>query len=288
MSFPHITNKTAVVTGCSTGIGLATAELLKAHGWRVAATARKPSDVDMLSAKGFEGIPMDVADPESVEHAVGKLLQVFDGQIGALVNNAGFGQVGAVEDLSRELLRYQFEVNVVGMQDVTNRLIPAMRRQGAGRIVNISSVLGRVSLPFMGAYSASKFAMEALSDALRVELRGTGIAVSLVEPGPIATAFRENAASRAKQTLDPSETKHADYYHKEIKRREMQNLNPDPFTLGPDAVAKKVLHAITSPRPKTRYKVTIPAYGGALLARFAPDQVIDWIMARQASKSSRT
>jgi len=284
MKFPLIENRTVVVTGCSTGIGLATAELLKARGWRVAATARKPADVESLAGQGFEAVQLDISNEASVAAAAAHVLEVFDGKVGAVVNNAGFGQMGAVEDLSRDVLRYQFEVNVIGLQDLTNRLIPSMRREGRGRIVNISSVLGRVSLPFMGAYSATKFALEALSDAMRVELRGTGIGVCLVEPGPIASAFRENAAGRAKSTLEPENTQHRDYYQKEMKRREMQNQNPDPFTLGPEAVAKKILHAVTSPHPKSRYKVTLPAYGGAMLARLAPDWLLDRIMAKQSSK----
>ncbi|HMP88858.1 MAG TPA: SDR family NAD(P)-dependent oxidoreductase [Kiritimatiellia bacterium] len=287
MAYPEIKVKNVIVTGCSTGIGLSAARMLKHRGWRVAATARKAEDLEMLGKEGFSPIELDISNPESTATAAQKILEMFDGKVGGLVNNAGFGQVGALEDLSRDLLRYQFDVNVIGMQDITNRLLPAMRRQGYGRVVNISSVLGRVSLPFMGAYSATKFAMEGLSNALRVELRNTGIGVSLIEPGPIATAFRENAASRAKTTLDPASVVHLDYYEKEIKRREMQNLSPDPFTQGPEAVAKRIIHALESRRPKTRYKVTIPAYAGAMMARFFPDFLIDWVMARQASKSAK-
>jgi len=281
MKYPDIAIKTAVVTGCSTGIGLATARLLKSNGWRVAATARKPEDVSRLRGEGLETFLLDVSDAASVDQVSPQLIEHFRGQIGVLVNNAGFGQVGAMEDLSRAALEYQFAVNVVGLQDLTNRIIPVMRRQGFGRIVNISSVLGRVSLPFMGAYSASKYAVEAISDAMRVELAGSGIAVVLVEPGPIATAFRDNVAHRGKATLDPASVQHADYYQREIKRRAEQNLHPDPFTLPPEAVARKIRHAVESSRPKTRYKVTVPAYLGAFMARFAPDWAIDAMMARQ-------
>lgn len=281
MTFPDVKNRTAVVTGCSTGIGLATARLLKSNGWRVAATARKPEDVSRLRGEGLDAFLLDVADAASVDLASQQLLEHFRGQIGVLVNNAGFGQVGAMEDLSRAALEYQFAVNVIGLQDLTNRIIPVMRRQGFGRIVNISSVLGRVSLPFMGAYSASKYAIEAMSDAMRVELAGSGIAVVLVEPGPIATAFRENVANRGQATLDPGAVHHGDYYRREIKRRAEQNLRPDPFTQPPEAVAKKIRHAAESRHPKRRYKVTVPAYLGALMARFAPDWMIDAMMARQ-------
>ena len=281
MKFPPVNDLTAVVTGCSTGIGLATARLLRDRGWRVVATARRPADLERLRGEGFEPVDLDVADAASVERAARQILDLFGGRIGALINNAGFGQVGAMEDLSREAITHQFAVNVVGLQDLTNRLIPAMRRQGFGRIVNISSVLGRVSLPFMGVYSASKYAVEAISDAMRVELAGSGIAVVLVEPGPIATAFRENVASRGQVTLDPESVQHADYYARELKRRAEQNHRPDPFTLPPEAVAEKIRHAVESPRPKTRYKVTVAAYAGALMARLAPDWLIDAMMARQ-------
>jgi short-subunit dehydrogenase len=281
MKFSPVNDLTAVVTGCSTGIGLATARLLRDRGWRVAATARRPADLERLRGEGFEPVDLDVADAASVERAARQILDLFGGRIGALINNAGFGQVGAMEDLSREAITHQFAVNVVGLQDLTNRLIPAMRRQGFGRIVNISSVLGRVSLPFMGVYSASKYAVEAISDAMRVELAGSGIAVVLVEPGPIATAFRENVASRGQATLDPESVQHADYYARELKRRGEQNHRPDLFTLPPEAVAEKIRHAVESPHPKTRYKVTVAAYAGALMARLAPDWLIDAMMARQ-------
>ncbi len=281
MRFPEVSVKYAVVTGCSTGIGLATARLLAANGWKVAATVRKQTDLERLSKEPFTTFLLDVADASSVASTSAAMLDHFGGQVGALVNNAGFGQVGAMEDLSREAIAYQFDVNVVGLQDLTNRILPAMRRQGYGRVVNISSVLGRVALPFMGVYSASKFAVEAMSDAMRVELAGTGIAMIIVEPGPIATAFRENVAVRGKETLIPDSVQHSEYYRSELKRRAEQNHNPDPFTKAPEAVAKKILHAVTSRRPRRRYKVTLPAYLGVLMARFAPYALIDTMMARQ-------
>lgn len=284
MNVPALESKNVVITGCSTGIGAATARLLKDRGWNVAATARKPDDVSNLHAQGFHAIGMDIADESSVTGAVRSVLDIFDGRIGAVVNNAGFGQSGAVEDLTRDVLRYQFEVNLIGMQDFTNRFIPVMRRQGWGRIINISSVLGRISLPFMGSYAATKFAMEALSDALRVELHGSGIAVSLIEPGPISSAFRQNAADRARATLNFDSGAHADFYKFEVKRRESQNARPDIFTLPPEAVAKKIIKALDTNRPKARYRVTLPAYGGEIIRRLAPHSLIDKVMTRRAVK----
>lgn len=282
MTFPPVNVKTVVITGCSSGIGASAAHLLRERGWEVATTARKPEDLQRLANDGFHAVMLDTAQAESVAGAAGEISRLFRKGVGALVNNAGFGQVGAVEDLTREVLDYQFQVNVIGMQDLTNRLIPGMRNQGFGRIVNISSVLGRVSLPFMGCYAASKFAMEALSDAMRVELRRNGIAVSLVEPGPIVTNFRRNASSRGKTTLAGDHVAHRAYYDKELERRTSQNFKPEPFALGPEAVAEKILHAVTSARPKARYKVTLPAYAGALIARAAPTWLHDRIMARRA------
>ncbi len=283
MKFPSVTTKTAVITGCSTGIGLATAELFRQRGWRVIPTARKPQDLEMLSGRGFEPVELDIADAASTENAARMIRErLGDDGIGVLVNNAGFGQVGAMEDLSREMLTYQFEVNVIGMQHLTNLLLPEMRRQGFGRIINISSVLGRVSLPFLGIYSASKFAMEAMSDAMRVELRGSGIAVSIIEPGPITTAFGENAAARAMATLEARDTPHRAHYEREIKRREVTSLKKAPFALPPEAVARKILHAAESARPCRRYCVTFPAYVGSLMARFVPAALLDAIMSRQA------
>ncbi|HMO49892.1 MAG TPA: SDR family NAD(P)-dependent oxidoreductase [Kiritimatiellia bacterium] len=284
MKYP-VPGKTVVVTGCSTGIGRAAAALLKDQGWQVVATARKDGDLESLSAEGFFAVKLDTADAGSVARAADEILDRLGGTVGVVVNNAGFGQVGAIEDLSRELLDYQFQVNVIGMQDFTNRLLPAMRRQGYGRIINISSVLGQVSLPYLGVYSASKFAMEALSDALRVELRGTGIAVSLVEPGPIATAFGENAAGRAEATLNADRTAHRAYYEAELRQRKMSGIRPARFTLGPEAVARKILHAASSPRPRIRYPVTLPAYLGLIVRRFAPARVIDAIMAKKVTRT---
>jgi len=281
MKFPALESKNVVITGCSTGIGAAAARLLKDRGWNVVATARKSDDLKTLEEQGFHAVKLDIADEASVTEAVQSIMTVFKGRVGAIVNNAGFGQSGAVEDLTREVLRYQFEVNLIGMQDFTNRFIPVMRQQGWGRIINISSVLGRISLPFMGSYAATKFAMEALSDALRVELHGSGIAVSLIEPGPISSAFRKNAADRARATLKFDKGAHADFYQHEVKRRDMQNSKPDFFTLPPEAVAEKIFKALNTQSPGIRYRVTLPAYSGEFVRRFLPHRLIDWVMIRQ-------
>lgn len=281
MKRPLVQEKKALVTGCSSGIGLATARLLRERGWQVLPTARKPEDLEMLRAEGFTPLRLDVSEEPSVTAAAGEALRLFGGRIGALVNNAGFGQAGAVEDLTRATLEYQMGVNFIGAHDLATRFIPAMRRQGWGRIVNVSSVLGRVVLPFYGSYSASKFAMEALTDAMRIELRRSGIGVSLIEPGPIQTEFRANAAERAQSTMLGAGRVFEKYYEGEIRRRIAQQEKPHPFTAPPVAVARKILHALESASPGRRYCVTLPAYLGGLAARFAPPALVDWISARK-------
>lgn len=281
MKVAPVSVKTAVVTGCSTGIGLATAHALRERGWRVITTARKSSDLEKLRADGFEAVALDLADEASVDAAADDLLVRLPEGLGALVNNAGFGQVGAIEELTRALMTYQFQVNVIGLQHFTNRLLPLMRARSAGRIVNISSVLGRVTLPYLGIYSASKYALESVSDALRMELRSSGIGVSIIEPGPITTSFGDNAARRAQGTLAPASPHHRAFYEREIQRRAEPSQRHDPFALPPEAVARKILHAVESDRPRRRYQVTLAAHGGALLARLAPAAFIDWIMAHR-------
>lgn len=285
MKLPIVQNKSVLITGCSTGIGAAAALLLKARGWAVIPTARKDSDLDRLRDEGFDPLALDVSDADSVARVAETVLQRTGGQLGALVNNAGFGQSGALEDLDRAHLRYQFEVNVFGLQDLTNRFIPHFRQQGYGRIVHISSVVGRVSLPFLGCYSASKFAVEALADAQRVELHGSGVGVLLIEPGPIITEFRRTAAKRAQETLTDATSPNADFYQKEIQRRVKQQKKVNWINKSPDAVAAKVIHALESPRPRRRYPVTIPAYVGAFMRRYAPDALLDYALSRKLPKS---
>ena len=275
MRFPLVEPRNVIVTGCSTGIGAATAVRLRDRGWNVMPTARKDADLERLAADGFRPLRLDVADSASVHGAAAEALAHFDGRPGAVVNNAGYGQSGAVEDMSREAMRRQFEVNVFGMQEFTNHFIPAFRNQSYGRIVNISSVLGLVSLPMIGLYSASKFAMEALSDALRIEVKDAGVAVSLVEPGPIETAFGANSVAQAERALPLEEGRFADLYRREIRERKAGERRLRPFTLPPDAVAAKIQHALESTRPRRRYRVTLQAYGGAILRRAAPDAILD-------------
>ena len=192
--------RSILITGCSTGIGLAAARTLKARGWRVLATARKPADLERLGRDdGLEALPLEMSDPASVSACALEALKRTGGRLDALYNNAAFGSVGAMEDVSGDLLRHHLEVNVVAAHALTRQIIPAMRAQGHGRIVMCSSVLGFVSGPYRGAYCASKFALEALSDALRQELAPAGIHVSILEPGPIESQFLSTALANFRQ-----------------------------------------------------------------------------------------
>lgn len=186
-------DRSILITGASSGIGLASATLLKSRGWRVLATVRRPEDLAKLEALGCEALPLELADPASIASCATAALDRTDGRLFALFNNAAYGQPGAVEDLTVDVLKAQFEVNLFAWHDLTRRILPAMRKTGRGRIVQCSSVLGFISPPYRGAYNASKHALEALSDAMRFELQGSGVTVSIIEPGPIATQFVPNA-----------------------------------------------------------------------------------------------
>jgi short-subunit dehydrogenase len=272
----------AAITGCSSGIGKATAVMLRDKGWTVIPTARNEEDLEELRSSGFEPVRLEIADSQSVQDAATRILEICDGKLGGLVNNAGYGQPGAIEDLSRESIRKQFEVNVIGMQELTNRFIPVFRGQGYGRIVNVSSVLGRIVMPFNGIYCASKFAMEAISDALRTELNDSGIAVSLVEPGPIRSAFKKNATAVASRTLNSVTGHYGELYRQALSQPLQAPRKFWTAALSSEAVALKIVHALESSRPRRRYRVTILAHAGEFIHRFCPDALADWVRFRSA------
>jgi NAD(P)-dependent dehydrogenase (short-subunit alcohol dehydrogenase family) len=256
--------KTVLITGCSSGIGYATAIELKNRGHKVIASARKADDVARLQQEGFIAIQLDLADSSSIQKGVIKALELTDHKIDVLFNNAAFGQPGAVEDLSREVLRFQFETNLFGTHELTNLLIPLMRKQGHGRIIYNSSVLGLVAMTYRGAYNASKFALEGLADTLRLELYGSNISVSLIEPGPILY----------KKNLTIADSFHKDTY-KAMEERLQKEGAAVPFTLPAKAVSDKVIHAVESKCPKTHYYVTFPTYLFAFLKRILPTSWLD-------------
>lgn len=278
-------DRAILITGCSSGIGHCAAHGLQARGWRVFATVRQPADVARLRAEGLESLPLDVCDATSIQSAVAEVLAQTGGRLDALFNNAGYGQPGAVEDISRAALREQFETNVLGALELTNRIIPVMRRQGNGRIIYNSSVLGLVAFPYRGAYVASKFALEGLADTLRLELAGTGIQVCLIEPGPILSRFRDNAHAAYQRHIHAENSPHREKYAA-MEARLRKKGPAAPFTLPPEAVLKRVIHALESPRPRTRYPVTAPAYLFSVLRRCLPTRMLDVIL-RQAGGEGR-
>ena len=269
--------KTILITGCSSGIGYTTALELKKRGHHVIASARKPEDVARLTREGFTAIQLDLADSASIQLAVKVAIDLSNGKIDAIFNNGAFGQPGAVEDLSRDVLRQQFETNFFGTHELTNLLIPLMRRQGHGRIIYNSSVLGLVAMTYRGAYNASKYALEGLADTLRLELHGTNIHISLIEPGPILSDFRKNAYFLYKKHINPTQSFHKHAYDGMEQR--LQKEGPAaPFTLPATAVAEKVIHALEARRPKIRYYVTFPTYLFAFLKRILPMSWLDSLL----------
>jgi NAD(P)-dependent dehydrogenase (short-subunit alcohol dehydrogenase family) len=277
--------KSVLITGCSTGIGRCLALGLHARGYRVFATVKQEQDVAALRAAGLESLVLDLRSPDSIRAAVDDVLARSGGRLYALINNGAYGQPGAVEDLSRATLRLQFETNVFGTQELTNRVLPAMRAQNQGRIIQISSLLGIVCLAYRGAYNASKFALEALSDTLRLELRGTGIHIALVEPGPITSRFRDNAYHAYRASIDKEHSAHRAYYERVEKR--LGGTRPLPFTLPPEAVLEKVIHALEARRPKLRYPVTFPSRLFTWLRRLLPGRLLDRVLAAVSNSGQR-
>lgn len=273
--------QTILITGCSSGIGLCAAETLHNRGYRVFATVRKQNDAEPLKAKGIETIIMDVDNSESIQHGLNEVLAKTGGTLDALFNNSGFAIPGAVEDLTRDMMRAQFETNVFGAIELTNLVIPIMRKQGHGRIMMNTSMLGIVAFPFRGAYSASKFALEGFSSALRQELHGTPIFVSIIAPGPIKTHFRNNALKSYHETLKDKPSIHSDTY-KKLTHNFNQPISKGEasVTLNPDAVVKKLIHALESKKPKARYIITVPAHVFIFLRRILSDRALDWVTAR--------
>lgn len=271
--------RSILVTGCSSGIGATSARVLKQRGWRVFAAARRAEDIEHLREDfGDDAVRLDLADPVSIAEGVDQVLSRAGGRVDALFNNAAYGQPGAIEDISVDVLRRQFEVNVFGTHDLTRRLLPAMVAAGEGRIVQCSSVLGLVAAPFRGAYSASKFALEALSDAMRLELAGTGVHVSIIEPGPIRTRFVDNAVAAARANVDIEASRHHARYAAMLAA--LERGGRQTFKLEPEAVASKLVHAVESARPKRRYYVTLPTYMAVAAKRVVPTAMLDWLAAR--------
>ncbi|HOZ34737.1 MAG TPA: SDR family NAD(P)-dependent oxidoreductase [Tabrizicola sp.] len=275
-----MTVRSILITGCSSGIGLDAARTLRARGWRVFATCRQEVDCDRLRGEGLESFRLDYADEASIADAVTEVVARTGGTLDALYNNGAFACPGAVEDLPRGALRAIFETNLFGYHDLTRRVIPLMRAQGHGRIINCSSVLGLVGMTWRGAYVATKFAMEGLTDVMRIEMRGTGIDIILIEPGPITTRIRENAIPHFEKWVDWQASARSDQYKTLRGRLYGVKAKKDAFELGPEAVTAKLVHALEAKRPKARYYVTTPTYLMGALRRVLPTRALDWLIAR--------
>lgn len=272
--------RTILVTGCSSGIGYDAAHGLKRAGWRVFATCRSEVDCERLRGEGLESFPLDYADEASIEAAVAETLRRTGGTLDALFNNGAFGCPGATEDLPRGALREIFETNLFGVHDLTRRIIPVMRAQGHGRIVNCSSVLGLVGIRWRGAYVATKFALEGLTDVLRLEMRDTAIRVVLIVPGPITSKIRVNSIPHFERWVDWRQSPRRPQYEATLLKRLYEKRGPDPFELPPAAVTDKLIRALEARAPRTRYYVTKPAYFTAFMRRFLPTALIDHLVAR--------
>ncbi|MFQ2291432.1 SDR family oxidoreductase [Aeromonas enteropelogenes] len=270
-----------LITGCSSGIGLAAAKALGEHGFTVIASARKAEDVTRLQQAGLLAVQLDLADPASIEQGAGAALALAGGRLYGLFNNGAYGQPGALEDLPTEALREQFETNLFGWHHLIRQVLPAMLAAREGRIVQNSSVLGLVAMKYRGAYNASKFALEGYSDTLRLELAGSGVHISLIEPGPIDTRFRANAHAAFLRHIEPAQSRHQVAYQQTLSRLEREG-GARGFTLPSEACIPPLLHALTSKRPRHRYPVTFPTRLFAILRRLLPSRWLDRLLAKSA------
>ena len=273
-------SKTVLITGCSSGIGLSAATYLKKHGFRVISSVRNSNDMNILSDLDIECIHLDLSNENSIDIAV-EYIHEHAPDLYGLVNNGAYGQPGAVEDLSRATLEEQFQTNVFGTHSLTQKLLPILRSNNTGRIVQISSILGFVGAPMRGAYNASKFAFEGLSDTLRVELSDTNIKVAIIQPGPIESQFRPNAYKAFAKNIDSKNSVHAELYAKVYDR--LHRKENARFTLPSEVVAKKIHHALTAKTPKIRYWITVPTIVMGVLTRLLPRRLLDKLIKNQST-----
>lgn len=272
--------KTILITGCSSGIGLDAARGMRDRGWRVFASCRQQRDCDRMRAEGFESPRIDYTDPASIESGLAEVLAATGGTLDALFNNGAHGLPGAVEDLPTDALRTIFEANFFGWHELTRQVIPVMRKQGHGRIVQNSSILGFVSFPWRGAYVATKYALEGLTDTLRVELQGSGIHMVLIEPGPVTSKIREKSIPYFERFIDWKSSPLRELYETRLLKRLYKSSGPDRFELPASAVTAKLVHACEARRPRPRYYVTTPTHIAGVLRRILSTRAIDRILVR--------
>ncbi|WP_282183014.1 SDR family NAD(P)-dependent oxidoreductase [Aliiroseovarius marinus] len=270
-----MTQKSILITGCSSGIGYDAAHTLAKRGWRVFATCRKEEDCERLRNEGLESLRLDHADEASMDAAVAEVLSRTGGTLDALFNNGAYAIPGAVEDLPTDALRTIFETNFFGYHHLTRLLLPVMRKQGHGRVIHNSSVLGFAAMPWRGAYVSTKFALEGLMDTLRLEMRGMPIDIILIEPGPVTTKIRQNAQPHFERWIDWENSPRRNLYAKLRERLYDDSGELDRFELPPSAVTKKLIHALEHPKPKPRYYVTTATYIAGIGRRLLSTRVGD-------------
>lgn len=273
--------KSILITGCSTGIGYVCAHALQLRGYQVVASCRKPQDVERLQAEGLTCIQLDLADSESISKGVAQTLALTNGKLDALFNNGAYGQPGALEDLPTDGLREQFETNFFGWHQLVSEILPTMRQQGYGRIVQNSSILGFAAMKYRGAYNASKFAIEGWSDTIRLELMDTDIHISLIEPGPIETQFRANALTAFQRWIKIEGSAHESQYRQQMARLDSDKSN-NAFVLPAESCIKPLIHALEASKPKIRYRITTPTKVFAVLKRLLPTRLLDKILRHAA------
>lgn len=276
-----MTQPSILITGSSRGgIGYDAACTLRARGWRVLASCRQEKDCEAMRAEGFESPRIDYTDPETIRSGLAEVLAATGGTLDALFNNGAHAIPGAVEDLPTDALRAIFEANFFGWHDLTRQVIPVMRAQGHGRIVNHSSVLGIVTLRWRGAYNATKFAVEGLTDTLRIEMRGTGIHLVTLNTGPVTSLIRQNSIPYFERWVDWESSPRVDQYRTQLRARLYESSGPDTFELPASAVSRKLVHALESPRPKPRYFITTPTYLMDAARRLLPTRTRDWLLGK--------
>ncbi|WP_136439873.1 SDR family NAD(P)-dependent oxidoreductase [Pacificoceanicola onchidii] len=275
-----MSQKTILITGCSSGIGLDAARTMKARGWRVFASCRQEADCDRLKGEGFDSPQIDYADSESIAAGLSDVMAQTGGTLDVLFNNGAFATPGALEDLPTDGLRRNFEANVFGWHELTRAVIPVMRAQGHGRIINHSSVLGLVSQPWRGAYNASKYAIEGLTDTLRLEMADTPIHIVTLNTGPVTSKIRVNSIPHFERWINWKASPRADQYEAKLLKRLYESRGPDPFELPPSAVSKKLIHACEATRPKPRYYITTPTYISGIARRVLSTRGLDWLLSR--------
>ena len=275
-----MTDKTILITGCASGIGHAAAVALRAAGWRVFASCKQAEDCARLRNEGFDSPQINYSDSACIEAGLADVLEATGGTLDALYNNGAIACPGFCEDIPRAALREVFEANVFGIHELTNRVIPVMRAQGHGRIVNCSSILGFMPGKWRGTYVASKYALEGLTDVLRLEMRDTPIKVVLIQPGPITSELRRKSIAYFEKWVDVENSTRAEDYRGLLDRLYV----PGPksrFELPASAAADVLRKALEAPSPRARYKVTTPAYIFALLKWLLPTRMFDAMLLRE-------